>query len=200
MATPKSGNPSKKAAGGRTTPKKASAGVTSVQEWKKDAKGHELELPSGKVCLVKRASITTFLSSGKADVPNPLVSSILPLLEEAQEKGRTGSTEDAVTPEQMDEFRQQALQDPQKLIEMIQLVDDVTVQCVLAPKVHAVADREAIEADEHLTNAQKQDTIESMLFVDEVDENDKMYIFNFVVGGPQDLDRFREATGSALAT
>lgn len=192
-------NTKKSKTGGRTTPSKpkTQAGVTSASEWKKaNSSGVELALPSGKVCLVKRMGPQAFLGVGDGNVPNGLLSLIMPLLEEAGKKGAAQSTEESVSQAQLDEIQSKILNDHEKMLEMLELIDNVTVACVMEPKVNSVPTRE-VEVDGEIVEQkipmnERED--QELLYVDEVDADDKTFIFNFVVGGSADLDRFRQAT------
>lgn len=168
--------------------------VTQANQWKKN-KGHELTVPSGNVCLVRRPGPEAFLTmSGSPDqggVPNPLLQHIMPLLEDAQKKGGKGDSS-PVPVEALDELRSVILENPEKLQDMFALMDNVVMNCVIAPVVSPASLRAEILADEELTSDQKTAKLEDCLFVDDVDFEDKAYIFNYVVGGTANLEQFRE--------
>lgn len=194
---------SQKKTGGRTTPKKTTPepqGVTTVQEWKQSstAKAHELKLPSGKVCLVRRAGIEMFLKQG--EVPNPLMEKVGQLITKAQELGKAGAPGPGVKDEDLDAFTKSIMENPSQINDLFDMVDMATVQIVVEPKVSPVADRLAIEADESLSDHEKREKIDSQLWVDEVDLEDKMFIFQYAVGGSKDIERFRLETGQHLVS
>jgi hypothetical protein len=60
------------------------------------------------------------------------------------------------------------------------------VFCVIEPTVNPLPENEA-------------DRKQELLYVDEVDLDDKFYIMAFALGGTRDLEGFREATGSGVA-
>lgn len=80
---------------------------------------------------------------------------------------------------------QQMAEDPDNLQRVLTLVDNVTVYCVVEPPVEATPAK-GVERDEEV------------LYADEVDINDKMFIFQFAVGGSTDLEEFRKATDSVM--
>lgn len=159
--------------------------VTDAKSWKKkeEKKGYELPLPSGNVCLVTRPGPEVFLKQG--GVPNGLLGIVLPLLEEAQEKGKQG--DGAPLPDEaMVELQKAITADPAKLADMFEMVDNITVQCVLEPLVSPAPPKGTARDPE-------------LLYVDEVDFEDKIFIFQFAVGGTADLEQFRSGTQALVA-
>lgn len=148
--------------------------TTEVSAWKKQAQGVDLPLPSGNVCLVRPVGMQVFMQKGM--IPN----SLMPIVNKAMQDQKPMEMKDLG---EMDE---------QKLSDVMELVDAVTCFVVTEPVVSSVATREAIERDETLTPEEREEKLNSTLFVDEVDLDDKMFIFQFSVGGTRDVERFRE--------
>lgn len=172
----------RKSAGGRTTAKK----TTSVEEWKKEAQGVPLDLPSGKTCLVRPVGMQVFMQRGM--IPNVL----MPLVTEGL-KGK------------QPEFKMDDM-DMGKITEMMQLFDDVTVFCVAEPHVWPTPKWTDNEAEEGLCHIREvgqpkpfEERDQGRLYVDEVDDDDKQFIFQFVVGGTRDLESFRKDKESRMA-
>lgn len=101
-------------------------------------------------------------------VPNELMGTILKAIEKQE------------MPD-LDEFTE----NPDRIQLIVALADNVTVYCVVEPAVAPVP-----AAGE----ARDEDT----LYVDEVDMDDKMFIFQFAVGGTKDLEQFRAAQASGV--
>ena len=95
--------------------------------------------------------------------------------------------------------RWELLNDSSKFADMITMVDAIAIHCVLAPVVSPESLRAEIWADPGLTQQEKEAKCEELLFVDEVDFEDKMFIFAYAVGGPADVERFRSGTQSLVA-
>jgi hypothetical protein len=177
--------PAKKAAAktvssGRTT---APAPITSAAEWGRGArdarvKGRPLTVPSGKTCLVKMLnSMQEFIARG--DVPNAL----LPLMQEAA----TGKVKDE---KQVTDL---VLSNPEKLRDMFDMIDMVVCECVIEPPVAPVPqDDEGSVVSPHLRP--DDDT----LYVDYIDLEDKMFIFNYALSGASDLEQFREKSDPSV--
>lgn len=152
--------------------------VTSASQWKsKSAQGGELKVPSGNVCLVRKPDgMRVFMSKGM--IPN----SLMPIVQNAIAEGTKGNSKPVDPAKLMEEV----LSDPQKLADMIGLIDAVVVDTVLEPKVAAVPEN-------------YDDRDDDVLYVDDIDMDDKMFIFQFAVGGTRDLESFRREQESTMA-
>lgn len=160
--------------------------ATSVQDWKKDSQGVPLDVPSGHTCLVRRKPMESFLRRGL--IPNAL----LPIVRRAiSGKEMTEADMSELTIEQ--------------IAEMMTLYDTIVVDCVVAPKVFPVPTFK--EQDVKDGKCQPEQVGEEIpfdqrnpdyLYVDDVDEEDKHFIYNFVVGGTRDLESFRSEQAAAL--
>lgn len=71
--------------------------------------------------------------------------------------------------------------------EMFTLFDNVCLDVCIDPKVHPVPEDEA-------------DRDEDELYIDDVDQVDKSFIFNWTVGGSSDLAKFREQLATNVDT
>lgn len=143
--------------------------VTTVTAWKAAAKGTEVEVPSGNVALLRRVDPRIFMKTGR--IPN----SLLKIVNQAI----SGKEPD------LDKLAEEVGEDPTMLIDMMTMMDDICVEAVVQPKVSPVP-----------PGGEERD--DSVLYVDEVDMDDKMFIFNWAVGGSSDLERFRQEQGTML--
>lgn len=150
----------------------ASGSPTPASTWKKKTVGGTLiSVPSGNTALVRAPGMQVFLEQGV--IPNAL----MPIIKEAMQKGAAPNESD------MGDM----IADPDKLRDLVELANAVTVFCCIDPKVsHPPTDEAGVVIP---MGDPRRD--EETLYIDEVDFNDKMYIFNFAVGGPADLDKFR---------
>jgi len=149
--------------------------VTPISQWKIKNKPTPLELPSGNTCLVQPVGMQAFITQGM--IPN----SLLGIIQKSLKAGQAGQADDL----DMDEFMAEALQDPEKLRSIFDIADSVTVYCVVEPQVHPVP-----------TDANARDP--ELLYVDEIDLDDKLFIFQYAVGGTRDLEPFRQATAGSV--
>lgn len=187
--------PAKKAAKkstGRVTPKKEVVveEPTSAEGWKAKSTSLVLHVPSGNKALVRNPGIKAFVSAGI--LPN----SLMPIVTEALERGQ---------PPSMSAFQDKVKSDPAMLAEMLESMDKVTLHCVIEPQVHPMPTwdltdhaNDACTAEQVGQEApQKKDP--RRLYVDEVDLEDKLFIFQWAVGGTRDLERFREQYSAGMA-
>lgn len=154
----------------RTAKKK----TTSTSEWKRTAQGMPLEVPSGNTALVRPVGMEVFMRQGI--IPN----SLRPMITEAL-KGK-----DLNEALKLDDITEKQVE------EMIELFDAVTVFCVKEPVVSAVP------RNEDGTPVPLDERDPDKLYVDEVDFDDKQFIFNFVVGGTRDVESFRKEQAELL--
>lgn len=164
-----------KKASGRTTPKKDSR-ITSAKDWKSSARTPvELELPSGNICLAINKGMKVFLEQGK--VPN----SLLEIVNDAVE-GASGKAKKKIS---------EAVEDKNLLADFVELMDTILVSCVMDPLIMPVPRNE----DGTYNEDEKHP---DLLYADDVDLEDKMFVFQWCVGGTKDVERFRKEYNAAL--
>lgn len=153
-----------------------------VSEWKKKSKlrGQELVLPSGLTCVSGRVNLEVFLKTGR--IPN----SLRPMIDRAMQ-GKEISQEEVLGELAGEDFANKLLDGDEEALktfnDLMTMVDAVVVDVMIDPKV--------IPAPE--TEEDRSDTI---LHVDEIDDEDRMFIFNYAVGGTRNLEPFREGQAS----
>ncbi len=181
--------------------KKSTAAPTqasSARSWKKRVGGIPVTLPSGEVALVKRPGMDKIMSSGI--MPDSLTPIAMKHLDNAESGGRPQNDE-ALNKELM----AKVMQDPAQLQEIFLAFDKILVMCVVEPKcrLHLFTPQDALEGlceedrvGEEIPDDERDDEI---VYSDEVDQEDKIFIFNYVVGGSKDLERFRQESSAAVA-
>lgn len=146
----------------------------------------DLEVPSGQRCLVRRPGVEGLLAAGvlrdidslTAIVGEAHLDRVHP---ERKAKGKQpADRKPKKTPEKsQEESIDELLKDPDKLVNVMHTIDRVICHCVVKPEV---------EMTPNDPTRRKDKTI----YADMIDMVDKMFIFNFAVGGSGDLDSFRE--------
>lgn len=168
---------------------------TPATEWKgaEVFAGYDLELPSSNVARVKRLSPTDFLKEGT--IPDPLTDVIRKAIH--LKKGLNPKDLEVIS------------DDPTKLAAALEMLDRTLCKVVVQPVVQMpppcdqpVEDGvcgEYANEDIHKTptrnghHAYNEGVRESgVLYADVVDLQDKMFIFQWALGGTQDLKSFRE--------
>lgn len=162
---------------------------TSAHEWKTDAKTTELRVPSGHICLAKKpGGMAMFLQKGA--IPNALIPIIKKHMNDARDVD-------------MAKMGEEMLDDPSKINDILELCDNVCVYTVVQPKL--VPTPRFTNDDPRPVGYNVGDVMPeecrdpNTLYVDEVDIEDKMFIFQWAVGGTRDVAQFRREQASALA-
>jgi hypothetical protein len=174
-----SGNPAKKTA--------------SASDFKKRSAGVDLELPSGLFVRAKRVELQTFILQGS--VPNPLME----IVSEALEKGQK-----ADIPKMMG--MEEGKLDLDMVNDMYEIVNALVCASVIAPKIHPLPTQADLDEFNQAADQEGRDHAldrgalrdDELLYVDEVDDFDKMYIFQWCTGGVRDLETFRREAGADL--
>jgi hypothetical protein len=120
-----------------------------------------------------------FMSEGV--IPNGL----MPIIQEAMKAGEAPDPE-VIAP---------MMEDPAKLQEILDLADSVAMYCFIEPKLHPLPyDPEDLDeqgAPKFIPPGDDRRN-DNLLYIDEVDLNDKLFIFQFAVGGTARLEQFRQ--------
>lgn len=133
----------------------------------------ELDLPSGNQCLVVRPGVQGLIKAGILDSLDTLTSIV------------QVDHLDANDPKSMARAVHKAAEAPEKLLEGMAIVDKTIVHVVKEPSVGFHTELKAGE-------------VAPDVFVEDVDLDDKMFIFQFVVGGTRDLEAFRATREAVL--
>lgn len=178
-----------------TATKEAKKQASSTADFKKRKKGSPLPLPSsGLTVLARRVQLRQFLEQG--DVPNPL----LEVVQEALDKGAK------MKPEKM--MGDGDSVDLEMVREMFITVNAVIIRSVVDPPVHPMVWTEQDLEDELIDDEELvgetipdswQEEHDDILYVDDFDDEDKMFIFQWAIGGTGDLATFREESKESMA-
>jgi len=148
----------------RSTQKKAEqARISSVAEMKKRA-GGVMELPSGFTVRLKNpGGLKAFMTGGI--IPNNLMH----IIQESLNKG---------TAPKMDQFVKDGKIDEEMLQSMMIMMDGIALKTIVEPPIHPAPENEADRDDD-------------LLYVDELPDDDKQFIFQWITGATKDLESFR---------
>lgn len=154
--------------------------VSSVADFKK--KPEVTLLPSGKRMVLRPTSLATFLQMGK--IPNALMTVVQDAIGDRKTKGGKPSK---AADGRMEQNIAKLMEDPAGLSELFETVDSFVCVVAIQPRVHPVPEDESGRNDD-------------LLYVDEMDLDDKMFIFNRAVEEPQDAAPFPEQPSSGVGT
>lgn len=148
---------------------------TAASAWKKKTlEGTLLVVPSGHQCLVRAPGMEAFIRQGF--IPN----SLMPIVTEAMKKGKPPSDMEL------------NMEDPEVLGQLMDVFDDVLCYCMIQP---SVLPPPVIDTPQGQIVAPIEERNPEQLYSDEVDFQDKVFIFQWAVGGTADLEKFRQQLG-----
>lgn len=153
------------------TPTKPTA-PSGVGDFKKKKSGKLLPLPSGLTIRAQRPDVIQMIKKGS--VINPLLEIVM----ESIDKGKETKIEEIVG-------NKDGQLDLERITDMYEMVDAVVCEVFVEPKCHPAPGSRADRSDD-------------LLYVDEVDAEDKMFIFQWVLGGTDDIASFREEARTSL--
>ena len=160
--------------------------VTTAAQFKKKRDNDIVTLPSGNRVRVRRPGMIKFLEAGF--LPDPLAQLIKK--EIAQ---RTGKVQES------DLFKSiLGGEDMEMLKEMMRATDRITAFCVVEPTVmwhERESEENGVVVYEDIPEDERD---EEIVYTDEMEVPDKMFVFQLAVGGSSDLTRFHQATGSVV--
>lgn len=165
----------------KTTAKAEELRVSQIGDFKKRL-GGIIELPSGLVVRWRNpGGLRAFLSEGV--IPN----SLLPMIDRAL-KNKQGVDEEEIS---------DLVKDTGKVAEMMSMYDNIAMKCLIEPRLLPVPTWEDVEANNQKFPEAPVDEPEDLredesLYVDELPDDDKMYLFQLISGGVKDLETFRQ--------
>jgi hypothetical protein len=155
------------------------AEISSVAQWKKSGEAPvPLMVPSGNTCLARAPGMQHFVKAGL--VP----ASLMPIIYKAMKTG---------TPPDLKKIEN----DGEKINDMITMMNNVVCQVVVQPRVVPVPPEEDPDHEKYDENFERDD---DLLYVDEVDPEDRMFIFQWACGGTSDLEAFRKRAEESLGS
>lgn len=171
-------------------------------------KFQDLEVPSGQLCQVRMSGIQQLIGAGVLDSADTLTSLVDEKhIKRTQAKSRApkngatkpkveGNTLKTADGENVQVDTKSLLQDPEKLQRVFGLIDKVTEHMVVQPVV-----KRPVKKDDHgeEVDLPMDERDENVIYTDMIELPDKMFIFQYAVGGDTDLESFRERFQSNVA-
>lgn len=169
----------------RQTERIARSGVTDAATWRQSRRPVLVELPSGNICKAINKGFDAMLKGGR--IPN----SLMPIINAALLEGENRKAADTA---------KTLLESPDQLAAAISFANTCVVECVVEPKILPVPKRlkdpdETTGDDEvyeEIPIEEREEPLHGELWVDETSLDDRLFIMNWVLGGTQDIERFRQ--------
>lgn len=139
----------------------------------------DLECPSGQLCQVRMPGVQTLIAAGILESADTLTT----LVDEKHIK--RVSPKKAPNTNGIEVDGASLLKDPDSIRKVFTLVDQITVHMVLQPQIYPVP-------------GPGEDRVGDRVYVDMVDMLDRMFIFQYAIGGDQNLEQFRDQFAEGL--
>lgn len=187
------------------------------KKWSNKGKTEDVTLPSGEVVLARRPGVQGLI---KAGIINEL-DSLTGLVDRAHNqrvnpsKKAKGKGAKPVTENMSNDEIRELLGDKGKLDNVLKVAAKVAVYIVVRPTLRAhwldIPDEEGNITQVELGDEEREEIREAaqqeskfpedpVLFTDEVDMEDTMFLMNYAVGGTRDLAQFRSQLDESVAS
>jgi hypothetical protein len=153
----------------------------------REGETHELTLPSGQTCLARKVSIQSMIETGLMGYVDSLTASVEQYTRRI--KGGKG------VPDGTPEIDSAILKDPQALKVLIQVADLVTPHIVASPTVLLHFTEQVVGKTRATKMIPASERIEGQIYTDQIDIEDKMFLFDWGLGGIAALQSFRGEPG-----
>lgn len=164
----------------------------AVSTWGKE-QFQDLECPSGQLCQVRTPGIQPLIAAGVLESADTLTS-IVDSKHIKRVQGKVTPSKNSINlgKDDVGEIDTQSLlKDPAALQKVFDLVDRVTEHMVVQPSVRRpvkkITDR-GKTIDVPLPDDEREDGI---IYTDQIDVLDRMFILNYAIGGDTDVETFR---------
>jgi hypothetical protein len=144
---------------------------------------HDLTVPSGQLCQVRLPGVQQMINAGVFESIDTLTG----VVSEKHIKRVQGRSQKQGQPVEID--TNSLMKNPEDLAKVFEIVDKVTEHMVLQPKVKRPI-RKAVDGKEVLLPFDERE--DDVVYTDRIDAMDKMFIFQYAVGGDTDVESFRE--------
>lgn len=162
----------------------------------KGSEGIDLTLPSGATCQARRPGVQGLIAAGMLDNFDQLTS--LVKTEHIDKNTPRGiAAQEKVTAADVAHATKVMTEDSDKLMTALQLMDRLTAYVVIQPAVwvdYKMKDGDEVESDEDFAKRAAKAKADEAIPVRVVDDNDKMFLLNWAVGGSADLAAFRQGS------
>lgn len=162
--------------------------VSTAQQWRK-SRTNELPLPSGNVALLRKPDLREFLEKGS--VPDSLQSVVQATIQGKDQQ------------EIQEEEKKRVEEDADALSGYLDFMDFVVLRSVVKPPLApAPVYTQEDDCTEEMvgTRIPLDDRDQSTLYIDEVDFEDKVAIFEFAIGDHVKMEPFRGEEGESVGS
>lgn len=158
----------------------------------------DLTMPSGQLAQVRRPGIQQLISAGVLDSADTL-STLVDQKHIKRVKGKPAGIDAS-----------SLLKDPKNMLSVLELVDKVVAHMVVKPEVqrpvtpNLESPKDGAPKDEasnpHTRALRDEERDPEVVYTDQIDMVDRMFIFSYAVGGSTDVERFRSGLDQAMGS
>lgn len=153
----------------------------------------DLTVPSGQVCQVRQPGVENLLAAGVLENADTLMSIVNQKVDKAKGKAPKKPTVDTA----------KIMDDPKKVVSVFALIDRVVEYMVVQPAikrpvVRTPKDDAPGEFNERPMLPEERD--QATIYTDSIDLGDRMFIFQYAIGGGDDIESFREKFSEGLGS
>lgn len=143
--------------------------------WGSDSGLTDLEVPSGQLVLARRPNMTMLIKTG--------------ILNDIDSLSTLVSNEHLAEGEKVDNQQEimKMLSDPKKAENLFHTIDKVTCFVVVKPEIKMPPNDVTRRKD-------------GVIYADTIDLEDKMFLFNYAVGGTKDVETFRQESDEFMGS
>jgi hypothetical protein len=161
---------------------------------KSKSRGVDLTVPSGATCKVKFPSPQALIGAGVLDSLDSLTALVGAKLNEIDGKAQ------AEVVAKMAENKaniDKALSLVDRVVEFM-LLEPSVIRPVLRDQTPLGRGKPVLDGEGNEVPLPDEDRVESQIYTDDIDLEDRMFILQFAVGGSKDLDSFRSQTAGLM--
>jgi hypothetical protein len=148
----------------------------------------DLQMPSGQLCQVRQPGVENLISAGVLDNADTLMAVVNTKVEKAKGKVPAAKRGQAAAAPNI-------LDDPKKIVEVFGMIDKIVEHMVVQPTVR----RPVVKLDDGKERPiLPEERDQNAIYTDSIDLGDRMFIFQYSVGGGKDLDSFRDKFAEGL--
>jgi hypothetical protein len=150
----------------------------------------DLMVPSGQMCQVRRPGTEGLMRMGLLDKTKGLMA----LVDTKHIKRVKGSVDQKAVSEKV---AQEISNNPEKINELMSTIDKIVKYVVIQPELALPFKISPSGEEIALLDSERE---QGVIYTDFISLEDRMFLFQYAVGGSSDLERFRGEFGESLAS
>lgn len=153
----------------------------------------DLTVPSGQVCQVRQPGVENLLAAGVLENADTLMSIVNQKVDKAKGKAPKKPTVDTA----------KIMDDPKKVVSVFALIDRVVEYMVVQPAIKRPVVRTPKDDAPGEFNERPmlpEERNQATIYTDSIDLGDRMFIFQYAIGGGDDIESFREKFSEGLGS